>query len=495
MKQRLVGVALLTLPLVLASCGTSSPSPVATTDGMVAVKLAMGGLTAQGLPTGGFSAATAHLQVKIYTADGTPIAFKAAHPGVFEPSGTGSAFVTLNAASNYSATVLLPKGSYQFESILKDGASAEGSTNVLLGYHRGAATPIDADHTSVRLAVQAVMDPDALRLETNTPVSQLYTNDLLDLRLGVNTHAVGGMTSKVPTTDFEVGAYTATRGEVLSGTASQRGVGVRAVGTAADPSVTVEVPVTALVRDGAADTASPRTVTVRFQRGVNATGLALDAAAPTATIGTTSAYQQQATTLTGTASDDHGVSRARLYRATTLLASTDAADGVTALTFNGTTWSATLTFSELGAHPLTLVVSDPSGNETEVEQAVSVTEQPADGWTLDSQADNGASFYRSVSVDAGQTVTFPSPVLCDGHNVTWSQQWLTNPTYANIQVRQFDGAGSEVPELLSYAWGPVGFYHGNVSWWNPAAVTIRSWAVTNHSGAALTLGAISQCAW
>ncbi|MFC4639263.1 hypothetical protein ACFO0D_13055, partial [Deinococcus hohokamensis] len=116
-----------------------------------------------------------------------------------------------------------------------------------------------------------------------------------------------------------------------------------------------------------------------FEHAVNASTVTADVLAPTATMNATMASLNSGATVTGTASDENGaVSQARLYDGTTLIASSDAAEqsaAVSALSFTngGVNWSAGWMPTTAGAHELTFIASDAAGNETKVEQTVTVS--------------------------------------------------------------------------------------------------------------------------
>lgn len=330
-----------------------------------------------GLPTGGgFVPAGAYLKVKIADSQGQAVTFD---NGVYAPGGNGAAFLTLNMQNNFGATVLLPKGQYTFETVAKDGMNEDATTGTLLAYSKSGLTTVDATSNAVKLTVRAVMNPAATALNFALPTDVLYTNDVVDLRLSVKTNPVGETAFNVPTTDFSIGAYTAVGGTLDARTASKLGVTVTATGTTADPSVTVSVPVTGWVQDGM-ETASLQTVDVTFTQAINASTVTSDVDAPTASLSTTTAYTGGTTTLMGKAEDIGGkVEAVRLFDGTTLIASTDAAEqgaDVTALTFpaGDMNWTAGWVPTTVGDHGLTLIASDDSGNETRIEQTVTVSD-------------------------------------------------------------------------------------------------------------------------
>ncbi|WP_309571484.1 hypothetical protein [Deinococcus sp.] len=359
------------------------------------------------MPTGnGFSTAGAHLKVKVADSTGAAVTFNS---GVYAPAGNGDAFLTLNAANSFGATILLPKGQYTFETIAKDGPSETNTTGTLLAYSKTALTNVEASTPNVRLTVHAVMNALESDLTFALPTTDVYTNDLLDLRLHVRSSTVNGTSFSVPTSDFSIGSYSATNGTLNTSTASKLGVSVLATGLSSDPSVTVTVPVTGWVRDGGNETASMQTQTITFTHSVISGVVSADVTAPTATVSTSTANLNANVTVMGTASDDTAVSAARLYDGTTLVASTDASEqdgSVSALSFpNGDmNWTASWTPTVAGDHTLTLIVNDAAGNETRVEQTVTVAAQMVGPEIVFNSGNNG-TYY---TLQPGETKTFRS---------------------------------------------------------------------------------------
>ncbi|GHF62184.1 hypothetical protein HNQ07_004360 [Deinococcus metalli] len=416
MKKILPVFAALSIPMILASCGTAfTPAATASKGPLVSLRLNMG-LGAQGLPTGGFAVAGAHLKVKVADSAGQPVTFT---DGVYAPAGNGDAFLTLNAANNFGATVLLPKGQYTFETISKDGPDEQNTTGTLLAYSKTALTTVDASTPNVRLSVHAVMDALNSDLTFALPTEDVYTNDTLDLRLHVRTSGVDGTSFTVPTSDFSVGNYSATNGTLNTSTASKLGVSVLATGLSSDPSVTVSVPVTGWVRDGDAETASVQTQTVTFTHKVISGVVTIDVMPPSATVAPLKANLNANVTVMGTAGDDRAVTEARLYDGTTLVASTDASEqgeAVSTLSFpdGEGNWTAQWTPMTAGDHTLTLIVNDAAGNETRVDQSVTVAAQVIGPEVVFNSATSGTHY----TLQPGETKTFRSaPSLnIDGYN-------------------------------------------------------------------------------
>lgn len=458
-------LSMLSLPLLLAACGGVPMTPSAEAE-MVKLHLGLTGsakaVTPQGLPTGnGFVPGGAYLKVKIADSKGQLVTF---NQGVYAPGGEGDAFLTLNMANGFGADVLLPKGQYSFETVAKDGMNEATTTGTLLAYSKSGLTTVDAETNAVRLTVHTVMNPAATALNFALPTDVLYTNDVVDLRLNVKTHAVNGSAYGVPTTDFSIGGYVATHGTLDLKTASKLGVTVTATGTTAEPSVTVKVPVTGWVQNGA-ETASQQTVDVTFTHAISSGTMTGDVTAPTASVSTATAYTGGTATLTGTAEDEGGqVAEARVFDGTTLIASSVAKEqgaSVSALTFDeDNTWRASWMPTTVGARNLTLIVSDAAGNETRVEKTVTVS----DAVVVTPSADPASVRY---TLKPGETRKF----LYDGAEVpeganAYQEQYIVNPAYWNGDNCSTDdrmevtavSAKTGAPVVLSNTYG--GCYDG-----------------------------------
>ncbi|MFK7604391.1 Ig-like domain-containing protein [Deinococcus sp. SM5_A1] len=395
--------ALLLSLSLLAACGSVSqpPTPVSQapaqtgTMPLVSLKLsAAGPIEAQGL-MGAFPAA--HFDVRVRDSAGRPVAFRGT---TYDPTGAGSATLTLNTVNGFQQTLLLPAGNYTFENAALDDASSA----VLLAYGPAAENPatVGADGGSVRLRFHAVFDRASSVLAPTLSTNTLFTDVTFNLALNPRTAAVAGGSAGVPTADLGNVTYTlgsATDG-VLNGTGSKVGVNVTARGTAGDSVLNVTASFNAWMRDGSKETATYKATTLEYAQSIVLSGLVTDVVVPVARLATVSgAVVGSVTTLNGTATDDMQVAAIRVYDNGTLVASSvsaEAINGVTAVTSNAAgAWSAGWTPGTAGGHELTLVVSDSSGNEARAGQAVSVAAAPvqtAADFTLNQQ-------YRSVEFD------------------------------------------------------------------------------------------------
>ncbi|CAM3861266.1 Bacterial Ig-like domain-containing protein [Deinococcus saxicola] len=388
---------------------------------LVSLKLsAAGPIEAQGL-TGAFPAA--HFDVRVRDSTGRPVAFQGT---TYDPTGTGSAALTLNTVNGFQQTLLLPAGNYTFENAALDDASSA----VLLAYGPAAENPVTvgADGGSVRLKFHAVFDRASSTLAPTLSMNMLFTNVTFNLALNPKT-AVAGGSAGVPTADLGNVTYTlgsATDG-VLNGTGSKVGVNVTARGTADDSVLNVTASFNAWVRNGSKDTATYRATTLEYAQSIVRSGLVTDVVVPVARLATVSgAVVGSVITLNGTATDDMQVAAIRVYDNGTLVASSvsaEAINGVTAVTSDPAgAWGAGWTPGTAGGHELTLVVSDSSGNESRAGQAVSVAAAPvqtAADFTLSQQ-------FRSVEFDlqSGVPRTFKIVVPANAMN---AELYFFNP--------------------------------------------------------------------
>lgn len=418
MKKMLSPFLLLTLPLMMAACGQPvTPTPVSKPVAAQTIRVHIGPsakMASQGLPTGeGFSAAQTHLKVKVTASDGSLVTFK---NGLYAPANDGDTFLTLNAQNGFSQDVLLPAGTYAFETMAKDGTDEASTKGTLLAYSKTDLTALDAGHSSVQLTVHTVMNTEATALQFALPTRNLYTNDSVGLRLNVKTNSVmngeAATAYNVPTSDFSVGAYTAVNGTVNAVTASKLGVTFTAIGSLADRTTSVSVPVTGWIQTGP-ETASLGTVTVSFQHAVASGTVSADVTPPTAMFGELpgSLEAGQTVSLSGSAQDDSNISAARLYDGTTLVASSDAAEfneGVQPLTFSedGMTWNAAFNSVVLGDHALTLVVDDAAGNETTAEQTLTVVPMVFHDVEAPVINPNSISYYPASSESGQAEISF-----------------------------------------------------------------------------------------
>lgn len=426
---------LLCLPL-LAACGsvsqppapqTAAPQPTAPaqtgTTALVSLRLsAAGPIEAQGL-TGALPAA--HFDVRVRDSAGKPVAFQGT---TYDPTGTGSATLTLNTVNGFQQTVLLPAGDYTFENAVLDDASGA----VLLGYGPAAENPatVRADGGSVRLKFHAVFDRASSTLAPTLSMNTLFTGVTFNLALNPKTAAVAGSSVGVPTTDLGNVTYTlgsATDG-VLNGVGGKVGVNVTALGTAGDSVLNVTASFNAWVRDGSKDTATYKATTLEYAQSIMRGGLGLttDGVMPVARLATVSgAVVGSVTTLKGTATDDVQVNAIRVYDNGTLVASSVNAEvvtGVTVVTGDvAGAWSAGWTPGTAGGHELTVVVSDSSGNEARAGQVVNVAApvQTAADFTLNQQ-------FRSVEFDLKNGVARTFRIVVPA-NATNAELYFSNP--------------------------------------------------------------------
>ncbi|WP_309571485.1 Ig-like domain-containing protein [Deinococcus sp.] len=361
----------LLLPLLLGACSQGTPQPPLASGPLVHLTLhspVSRAVAAQGLPGTAGHSPVDHLKVKVYDAQHHAVTFDGQN--VYRQGGMQLS-LTLDA-DHPSVDVLLPQGTYSFENI--GTASADGA---FMAYGWNEDQNLGALGSSVNLELHSLLDPETLSLNTYLPTSYAFTQDVLDLRLKVLTPTSGGVGLPVPLGDYSV-AYAAPLGEVLG--SSQLGARVKVIGQTDAPGIDTTATVTGWVADGP-DTASRRSVPVTRRIALGLSSIGADVGRPNATLSPLdSATVGQSVVLTGDASDvESGVGAVRVFDGSTLIGSTDEADGVPLVTFaltatldTGTDWSLVWTPTTAGERDLTLVVDDIHGNETWLQQSVAV---------------------------------------------------------------------------------------------------------------------------
>ncbi|UQN09387.1 Ig-like domain-containing protein [Deinococcus sp. QL22] len=396
--------AFMSLALILASCGgTNTPgTPGVTTPGATAplVKVdvaALGGLRAQGL-TG--DAGPLFFNVNVRDSQNQLVAFNGT---TFDPTGTGTKTLTLNLSNAFRQTLLLPAGTYSFETAAKDGAT--GSTLLAYGPAAENTATIQGDGAVVRLTFHAVFHKasSSLDFSTNTPL--LFTNSTFNLKLSPKIAPVTGLSATVPTTD--IGNVTYTLGNatdaVLNNAGSKIGINLTARGTAEDSTLNVTASFNAWTQVDGTDTAVYGPTTLDFSKAIETNALVADTVMPTLVSNTVSnAAVGASSALSGTATDDVMLSEIRVYDDNALVASNVASDNVTAITTNASgNWNTTWVPTTAGSHDLSVIVSDSSGNETRAEQTVSVAAAPLNNYdVLLDYANMGGYDYQYFTVPA-----------------------------------------------------------------------------------------------
>jgi len=355
-KLHPLAFATLTLPLLLAACGSAS-TPVATGGDLVDLTLNSGlkaiasqGLKTQGLPTNGTVSAVTFIKVNVRDANGTLVTFDGSN--VYKPGGTQT-FITLSN-STPTAKLLLPKGTYSFENIGKETAAGQ-----FLAYGQDTGIDLSAKNPSVNLTLHTLINAANSTLASKLPTTYVNTTDKLDLRLAVKTPSA---TLDVPLSDYTV-TYSNADATVL--TSSKLGANVQVVGTTTQTSVSVDATVNGYVATGA-ETAAVQNQKVTYTVPLSGTGLSTDATPPTVTFNPVTASPNTAMTLSGTANDNKAISQVRVFDGSVLIGSTNADDvtaGATLITFTGTTWSFNWTSGSVAPDP-TVVASDAAGNES-----------------------------------------------------------------------------------------------------------------------------------
>lgn len=374
MRHAPTALILSTLALTLAACSHSTPpSPVAAQN-LVRLSLSspLARVAAQGLPGAGGVGPVNHLKVKVYDAQRSPVTFDGGN--VYQQGGA-QAFLTLSAEQP-SIDVLLPQGTYSFENI-----GTAGAGGAFLAYGWNADQDLSGAKPSVNLELHTLLDPDTLSLNTYLPTKYAFTQDVLDLRLQVQTPNAGDGRLPVPLNDYQV-TYAAPLGEVLG--SSKLGARVKVIGQTGAASIDTTATVSGYVADGA-ESARWRSVPVTRSVAVAGTTLHADLGAPTVTVDELAAGAVGvAQTLSGAASDaESGIAAVRVFDGAAMIGSTDEADGVPPVTFTldadqnlTSDWTLEWTPELEGSHDLTVIATDTRGNESRAPLNVSVTIQP-----------------------------------------------------------------------------------------------------------------------
>lgn len=370
--------AALSLPLLLAACGTSASTPIASAASLVKLSVRAsaetGALKTQSfrtlglptLPTG--AVPTLAFSVKVRDAQGRLMVFK---NGAYDPTGTGVTSLTLNSVNSFAQVVLLPAGSYTFENVAKDDVQGD------LMYAYGPATEnqatVSGESGTVALKYHAVFNPAMSKLDFGSSVAQLFTNNTFNLNLVAQTAAhVAGQSdvqANVPTSDLGAVSYAlgAPTDGTLNGAGSKLGVNVTARGTDTRPVVAVTASFSAWIRSTDGLSASFVPTTLSFSHAVVTNTVRVDTVAPVATVNPVApgAVINLGTAVSGSATDDVQVSKIQLFDNQTLVASLDAADGVTRINSDANgSWNTTWFPASVGSHDLTVVATDSSGNES-----------------------------------------------------------------------------------------------------------------------------------
>ncbi|UQN10579.1 hypothetical protein [Deinococcus sp. QL22] len=379
MRTTPTAFAFMSLALILASCGGTNTlgTPGVTTPGATAplVKVdvaALGGLRAQGL-TG--DAGPLFFNVNVRDSQNQLVAFNGT---TFDPTGTGTKTLTLNLSNAFHQTLLLPAGTYSFETAAKDAAT--GSTLLAYGPAAENTATIQGDGAVVRLTFHAVFDKasSSLDFSTNTPL--LFTNSTFNLKLSPKIAPVSGLSATVPTTD--IGNVTYTLGNptdaVLNNAGSKIGVNLTARGTAQDSTLNVTASFNAWTQVPGTDTAVYGPTTLDFSKAVQTNALVADMVMPTLTVNAiNNAAVGVSSRLSGAATDDVMVNELRIYDDGALVASNGASDNVTAINMDASgNWNTTWVPTTAGNHDLSVIVSDGSGNETRTDQTVVTASTP-----------------------------------------------------------------------------------------------------------------------
>ncbi|GGL77644.1 hypothetical protein GCM10010840_14450 [Deinococcus aerolatus] len=361
-----------TLALLIASCG-QTPMPSAHLSGSsVVVTLAspLAGFGAQGLPTGtdGRSTVT-NFHVKVRDAGGQLMKFDGQN--TYKAGGTQTDLVM--SSTQPTATVVLPRGIYSFETV---GKSTEGGT--FLAYGTDAGVNLSQGSATVNLSVHALADAAKTTFGDKMQWAWVATQDTLDMRLNVMNSAG----TLVPTTDLGIVTYQVVDdqglplngiGDVLAGS-SKLGARVKIFGSAATETIFIKATMSAWLVTGT-DTAAQSTLSKTFSIPFAKTGLKLDTVAPAlsvAPIADTTAGTP--VTLSGTVSDDSGsVHSVKVYSGTQLVGSTDATEFVGEVQIGPGVWSLNWTPDVTGTPEVLVIAADRAGNETRMQAAAALT--------------------------------------------------------------------------------------------------------------------------
>ncbi|WP_027483647.1 hypothetical protein [Deinococcus pimensis] len=405
---------------ILQACG-NAPAPSGGHD-LVTLTLRAplrdvtgAGVTPQAVPTAPEGSSAVQLvRVRVFTSDGTPVKFDARHQA--DPSGTLDTIDLTPSAS--SVSVSLVPGEYVFQSAGRGGTP----DSALLAFGRQEHQNVVANGV-VTLKLTTLLDPAALTLTTALPMNAARPGQTFDTRLTVRTLRSGDARYDVPLSDFSA-AYQPTGG-VIAGS-SNLGARVHVDDAPTATAFKLDADVNGLVAGGS-DVAQPGAGAAHLTLPFVAAGsMNVDLTAPALTAAASSDG------VTGTAGDDVGLARLDVYDGPVIVAST--AEGAPAkVTFDvdasghvTPTWRAPLTL-DAGAHALTVVATDSSGNETR--QALDVTGAGAPV-TVTSTPDWGAATADTISARNGgtlsttgadgttYTLTFPPDALVDDTQIT-----------------------------------------------------------------------------
>ncbi|UQN10133.1 hypothetical protein [Deinococcus sp. QL22] len=480
MRKTPTAFAFMSLALVLASCGApSTPGTPGATGPLVKVDVAaLGGLRAQGL-TG--NAGPLFFNVNVRDSQNQLVAFNGT---TFDPTGTGTKTLTLNVSNAFHQTLLLPAGTYSFETAAKDGAT--GSTLLAYGPATENTATIQGDGAVVRLKFHAVFDKasSSLDFSTNTPL--LFTNTTFNLKLSPKIAPVGEVSATVPTTD--IGNVTYTLGNasdaVLTNAGSKIGINLTARGTAEDSTLNVTASFNAWTQVAGTDTAVYGPTTLDFSKAIETNALVADTVMPTLMFNAVSnAAVGASSALSGTATDDVMLSEIRVYDDNALVASNVASDNVTAITMDETGhWNTTWVPTTTGSHDLSVIVSDSSGNETRADQTVSVAAAPLNNYdVLLDYANRGGYDYQDVTMPANSELWVK--VNTDGYtggNVTYAYN-LNGPgmtaTIGTSRLDQRAFAQNYYDYSIEYGFGsPTGEIYMHIKNTNDSAILVEAYS-------------------
>lgn len=456
MRRFTTALSITTLALSLAACGQMPSAPSGSTPGTVSgqmVKIRLGatapalaknGLGAQGLPAG---APLATIKVTVRDAQNNPVYFV---NGTYSPRSDvegATSTVVLDESTDWSKTVLLPKGQYSFENA---GKFENGTQNVLLSYGPASENTrtISEENSVVQLRFHGVIDPMKSRLDFAMQTNAVYTNDEVHLKLYANTADVDGKSFPLPLSDIFMGSMLLSLPENYTladwnsaefmGPGSARGVDLIARGTVGNPNLKVNAHFRAYVRQGTSDVATLQPVELpAFEHAIEMQTIVADVERPyEVTMGAIeSATPGQMVNLSGVARDRQGVTRIDVYEGSTLVASTapDEAPG-TVTTDEGGHWSVTWV-ARAGTHELTVVARDAAGNESEASQTV----------TVGAKAQHGDLYYNPWMGSYVQNVTV-HPGESQWIEVDLSQ----SPRYEAYYFRAYDNGFDEVINPITF---------------------------------------------